>query len=107
MPRIGTPSSYTPWSMVGAPSWWTDLGPPEKMRPAGLRSASSAAMIVCGTISEYTWHSRTRRAISWAYWAPKSMTSTVSGLSVEGLSVGGIASVMSARRHHEIGLLEL
>ena len=34
--------------------------------------------MVVGTISEYTWHSRTRRAISCAYWAPKSTTRTVS-----------------------------
>src|SRR3954469_23016152 len=44
--------------------------------PAGLRAAISAAVAVCGTISEYTFASRTRRAISCAYWAPKSTTRT-------------------------------
>src|SRR5215831_14031378 len=48
------------------------------MTAAGLRARISPAGIVAGTISEYTWHSRTRRAISWAYCAPKSTTSTVS-----------------------------
>ena len=47
----------------------------------GRRASICAAGIEAGTISEYTWHSRTRRAISWAYWAPKSTTSTVSGAS--------------------------
>jgi hypothetical protein len=37
------------------------------MIAAGLRASISAAGIVCGTISEYTFASRTRRAISWAY----------------------------------------
>jgi hypothetical protein len=31
---------------------------------------------VCGTTSENTRASRIRRAISWAYCAPKSMTNT-------------------------------
>jgi len=35
-----------------------------------------AAVIVEGTISLKTLASRTRRAINWAYWAPKSTTST-------------------------------
>src|SRR5579875_4071902 len=48
------------------------------MIPAGRRRASSAALSVCGTISECTRASRTRRAISCAYWAPKSTTRTVS-----------------------------
>ena len=42
--------------------------------PRSPRPASSP-----GTISEYTCASRTRRAISWAYWAPKSTTRTVGG----------------------------
>src|SRR3990170_1841641 len=65
-------------SMRGAPAVWTDAGPPLKMTPAGLRARISSAVIVWGTISEYTWASRTRRAISWAYCAPKSTTRTVS-----------------------------
>ena len=77
-------------SSVGAPSTCTLLGPPERISAAGLRAASSAAVIRWGTISEYTCSSRTRRAISWAYWAPKSTTRTA--CSCSGMrSVGGSA----------------
>ena len=48
---MGIPASYTPGSTEGAPSTWTEAGPPLKMMPAGLRSASSCAVIVWGTIS--------------------------------------------------------
>ena len=51
-------------------------GPPDRISAAGRRAATSAAVMRLGTISEYTASSRTRRAISWAYWAPKSTTST-------------------------------
>src|SRR3954465_6468309 len=46
------------------------------MIPTGSRAAISSTGMSWGTISEYTRHSRTRRAISCAYWAPKSITST-------------------------------
>ncbi len=64
-------------SMDGAPSAYTEAGPPERMIPAGWRAATSSAEMVLGTISLWTWASRTRRAISWAYCAPKSTTRTV------------------------------
>ncbi len=48
------------------------------MTAFGFLASISAAGIVAGTICEHTWHSRTRRAMSWAYCAPKSTTSTVS-----------------------------
>ncbi len=48
------------------------------MIPFGCFASISAIGIVRGTISEYTRASRTRRAISCAYCAPKSTTSTVS-----------------------------
>ena len=86
MPSTGTPAlnrSGGPPGAGGAPSAYTDAGPPERMIAFGLRASISATGIVCGTISEYTWHSRTRRAISCAYWAPKSTTRTVSKLSDE------------------------
>ena len=51
-------------------------GRPTGSSAAGRRAATSAAVIGCGTISEYTASSRTRRAMSWAYWAPKSTTRT-------------------------------
>src|SRR3954453_3900261 len=44
----------------------------------GRLASMSANGIVDGTISEKTRHSRTRRAISCAYCAPKSTTRTVS-----------------------------
>src|SRR5215813_7992884 len=78
MPRIGTPRWYTAASSAGAPSTCTLFGPPLRINPAGRRAATSAAVMVDGTISEYTRSSRTRRAISCAYWAPKSTTRTVS-----------------------------
>src|SRR6185312_5750174 len=42
----------------------------------GSRASISSTGIECGTISEYTPASRTRRAISCAYCAPKSTTRT-------------------------------
>src|SRR5205085_447825 len=78
--------------MVGAPSTCTDLGPPLKMMPLGLRASISATGMSRGTISEYTCASRTRRAISCAYWAPKSTTRTVS----KGSEVGGAAPRVAA-----------
>src|SRR5258706_3405023 len=64
--------------MPGAPGTWTDAGPPEKMIAFGLRASISAIGVERGTISEYTCASRTRRAMSCAYCAPKSTTRTVS-----------------------------
>ena len=58
-----------------------------RISAAGRRSLTSAAVMRLGTISEYTSSSRTRRAMSWAYCAPKSTTSTASG--VLGGTVGG------------------
>src|SRR5215475_7439763 len=78
MPRTGTPASSRPAGAGGAPSAYTEAGPPDRMTAAGLRARICSAGIVHGTISEFTWHSRTRRAISCAYCAPKSTTSTVS-----------------------------
>src|SRR6478736_9341108 len=96
MPSTGTPSSYTAGSIVGAPSTWTLFGPPLKMIPLGSRAATSAAVIEWETISEWTFASRTRRAISWAYWAPKSTTRTVS-CSIRPSAVGDEED----DRHHE------
>src|SRR5882757_4466041 len=52
------------------------------MIAAGLRATMSATGVSEGTISEYTWASRTRRAMSWAYCAPKSTTRTVAGCTI-------------------------
>src|SRR3954452_6228670 len=42
----------------------------------GFRARIASGEIECPTSSENTRHSRTRRAISCAYWPPKSRTST-------------------------------
>ena len=55
---------------------FTLFGPPDRINADGRRAATSAAVMRLGTISEKTCSSRTRRAISWAYWAPKSTTRT-------------------------------
>src|SRR5947209_1700926 len=117
MPNTGTPVSYTPASIAGAPSTCTDLGPPLRMMPAGLRASISATDMLCGTISEYTCASRTRRAISWAYWAPKSTTRTVSKWSLIRLAsvphpdalgtLEALAFGLECGGDHDLGLLEL
>src|ERR671911_3016735 len=78
MPNVGTPVVSNSASTWGAPSAYTLDGPPDRMIALGRRAIISATGIVCGTISEYTFASRTRRAISCAYCAPKSTTRTVS-----------------------------
>src|SRR5262249_41018921 len=44
--------------------------------PFGFNAATSAAGVLKGTISEYTWHSRIRRAMTWVYCDPKSRMRT-------------------------------
>jgi len=46
------PSSKMPVSTFGAPSAYTEAGPPERITAYGFRRATSAAEIVCGTSSE-------------------------------------------------------
>src|SRR4051794_5584150 len=65
-----------PWSICGAPSAYTDAGPPERITAIGLRRRRSSALARCETSSEYTRASRTRRAISCEYCPPRSTTST-------------------------------
>src|SRR5919108_4392389 len=76
MPSIGTPSSYTSESTCGAPSAYTDAGPPLRTIARGRRARSASTGVVCGTSSEYTRASRTRRAISCEYCPPRSRTRT-------------------------------
>ena len=47
---------------------------------AGSLASICSTVNVWGTISEYTFASRTRRAMSWAYCAPKSTTMTGRGV---------------------------
>src|SRR5207237_3552042 len=67
-----------------------------------------------GTISERTRHSRTRRAMSWAYWAPKSTTRTVSKSDMESgplahslLALQVLALTGDGRGDDDLRLLEL
>ena len=50
--RLGARRATLAGSMLGAPSTWTDFGPPEKLMPAGRRASISATGMVWGTISE-------------------------------------------------------
>src|SRR5581483_6004459 len=76
MPSVGMPSSKTPGSTFGAPSAYTDAGPPDRISARGLRARISSGVARCETSSEYTRASRTRRAISCEYCPPKSTTNT-------------------------------
>src|SRR3954452_13440894 len=96
MPSVGTPSSKMPGSTRGAPSAYTDAGPPDRTSACGFRARTWSAVTPCPTSSEYTWHSRTRRAISCAYWPPRSTTST--GRSSAGRSGSGRTSAAIVRR---------
>src|SRR5215831_4605752 len=74
MPRIGIPSSKIAGSHWGAPGAYTLAGPPEKIKPRGFISATRAAGKSWRTSWQKTFCSRTRRAMSWPYCAPKSKT---------------------------------
>src|SRR5438067_2946583 len=76
MPSVGTPSSKIAGSTCGAPSAYTDAGPPERISATGSRRLISSALARCEMSSEYTRASRTRRAISCEYCPPRSSTST-------------------------------
>src|SRR6478735_11019924 len=58
----------------------------------GSLALMSSTVAVCGTTSENTRASRTRRAISWAYCAPKSTTRTgrACSASVTGLTLSSL-----------------
>src|ERR1700736_5918731 len=78
MPSTGTPSSSSSRSSGGAPSSYTEAGPPDRITPFGRRRNPSASPTWWGNSSEKTPHSRTRRAISCEYCPPKSSTTTSS-----------------------------
>src|SRR4051795_9155809 len=132
MPSTGMPSSSSSGRSFGAPSAYTDAGPPLRISPRGWRRRISSSGTVCGSSSLNTPHSRTRRAISCEYCPPKSRTSTSScatprstasastgwsattGPALSGEAVGARVSVCdkrhrsAARRHADLLLaLEL
>src|SRR5215204_1786201 len=78
MPSTGIPRSSSSGRSSGAPSEYTEAGPPESTRAAGRRSLMCSKSIVWGRSSAKTPHSRIRRAISCEYCPPKSRTSTSS-----------------------------
>jgi hypothetical protein len=51
-------------SAVGTSSSYTEFGPPDRMIPLGRHSRIHSTVRDGGWISQYTWASRTRRAIS-------------------------------------------
>src|SRR4030095_15384537 len=61
-----------PGSTLGAPGESTLDGPPERTIPRGFQARMRSRSQVCGWISQSTWCSRRRRAISCVYCAPKS-----------------------------------
>ena len=52
MPNTGIPAVNRPGSIAGAPSAYTDDGPPDRTIAFGLRASISATGTWCGTISE-------------------------------------------------------
>src|SRR5262249_21954529 len=96
MPSTGTPRSRMAGSQCGAPGSNTLRGPPEKMIPFGFSSATRAAGRSCRTTWQKTFCSRTRRAMSWPYCAPKSRirTSSCSG----GAWVGVMTAILKKFR---------
>src|SRR5581483_8358998 len=95
MPSVGIPSSKIAGSTCGASSAYTDAGPPLKMTAYGLRARTASGEIVCPTSSEYTRHSRTRRAISCEYCPPRSTTSTGrSSTAGKGITFDGSAAIV-------------
>src|SRR5918994_3561090 len=76
MPRIGTPRSKTASGALGAAASVVEAGPPDRMIALGATPRIAASSAVHGRISEYTPASRTRLAISWVYWEPKSRIRT-------------------------------
>src|SRR5436190_8944776 len=103
MPSTGMPSSSKSFRSFGAPSAYTDAGPPERIRPRGLRRLMSSTSTVCGSSSEKTPSSRTRRAISCEYWPPKSRTSTSSVADFRG-SCAAAPSVARTELSKDAGL---
>ena len=63
MPRTGVPNVKTRESHLGAPSSYTLDGPPERTYPFACLFSRRSHGVSCGRTSQYTLHSRMRRAI--------------------------------------------
>ena len=66
------------------------------MTPITFLARSSSGVTSCGTISQYTRDSRTRRAISWVYCEPKSTIATVAR--TDGPSPAPVAERIASER---------
>src|SRR6266702_3891696 len=81
MPSTGTFEVKIDGSAEGAWPSITEAGPPDRMMPRGSKFSSLAwSTDWKGWISQYTPASRTRRAINWVTWEPKSTISKRSDL---------------------------
>src|SRR5258708_7606089 len=76
MPSTGTPSSNTACGARPVDSSYADMWLPERITPLAPNSRTKASETSQGWISQYTFASRTRRAMSCVYWAPKSRIRT-------------------------------
>src|ERR1700749_2284960 len=72
MPSTGTPSSKTALDVFGTASPTTDSGPPERITPLGANFFRASSPMSGRCTSQNTPISRTRRAMSWVHWDPKS-----------------------------------
>src|SRR5260370_12288356 len=84
VPSRGTPADSASGSTGGARGSKTRGGPATRISPAGARFFRSDHGVVPGTSWQYTWASRTRRAISWLNCDPKSRTRIVCPVLFEG-----------------------
>src|ERR1700734_1743996 len=105
MPSTGVPSSNTAGGAPGGAWPVTDSGPPDRMMPRAPNERTSAALTSPGCISQYTPSSRTRRAISCVYCAPKSMIRIRCAWISAGGATGSSAATDSSSGRAVIGRL--
>src|SRR4029079_9843274 len=73
MPSTGTPCSKTACgARASCSSSVAEAWLPDRMMPRGSNLRMNSASTSCGWSSQYTPASRTRRAMSWVTWEPKS-----------------------------------
>src|SRR5664280_1930342 len=95
MPSTGTPIASSAGSAAGASVSYTELGPPERIRPRGASARICSIGAVQGRTTEKTLNSRMRRAISWVYCEPKSRMTMV--------EVSTVSIVNGVRRGTRLG----
>src|SRR5438132_3284452 len=90
MPSTGTPSSNTVCGARAVSSSVTEAWLPDRITPRGLNDLTKSASTSCGCSSQYTPLSRTRRAISWVTWEPKSRMRILSKAAAGGAGRGPV-----------------